>query len=107
MNRMKYSIVWMLFVTTGAAENWPQFRGPSAAGVSSGSAALEWNGETGKNVRWKTAIPGLGHSSPVIWGDRIFLTSAVPATGEAALRVGLYGNIEPVKGEPSQTFTVY
>ena len=107
MNPMKYSILSLFCVAVCAAENWPQFRGPAAAGVGSGAVPLEWNGETGKNVRWKTAIPGLGHSSPVIWGDRIFLTSAVPASGDAALKVGLYGNIEPVKGEPAQTFTVY
>ncbi len=87
--------------------NWPQFRGPAASGVGSGSPPTEWNVESGKNVRWKTAIPGLGHSSPVIWGDRIFLTSAVPASGESSLKVGLYGDIAPVKGEPEQTFKVY
>jgi outer membrane protein assembly factor BamB len=49
----------------------------------------------------------LGHSSPVVWGDRIFITSAVPETGTASLKVGLYGNIDPVKGEPAQKFNVY
>ncbi|MGA2593325.1 MAG: PQQ-binding-like beta-propeller repeat protein, partial [Bryobacteraceae bacterium] len=68
---------------------------------------IEWNVESGKNILWKTAIPGLGHSSPVIWGDRIFITSAVPATGESSLKVGLYGDIAPVKGEPAQSFNVY
>ncbi len=90
-----------------AASNWPQFRGPSANGIGDGSPPLEWNGETGKNIRWKTAIPGLGHSSPIIWGDRIFLTSAVPATGEPALKVGLYGDIKPVDDEGPQSFIVY
>src|SRR6185295_15141915 len=47
------------------------------------------------------------HSSPVIWGDKIFVTSAVPAKGESALKVGLYGNIEPVEGEGPQSFNVY
>jgi outer membrane protein assembly factor BamB len=90
-----------------ADANWPQFRGPAAAGVGTGAPPLEWNGESGKNVLWKTTIPGLGHSSPVIWGDRIFVTSAVPASGDPLLKVGLYGNIEPVEGEGPQSFNVY
>ena len=105
---MKLSIPCFLALAAFAADpNWPQFRGPSAGGVGTGSPPLEWNGESGKNILWKAAIPGLGHSSPVIWGDRIFLTSAVPASGDASLKVGLYGDIEPVKGEPAQSFNVY
>ncbi len=56
--------------------NWPQFRGSGANGVSHGSPPIEWNVETGKNVRWKTKIDGLGHSSPIVWGDQVFLTTA-------------------------------
>lgn len=56
---------------------WPQWRGPLATGVSpSGKPPIEWS-ET-KNVRWKTLIPGKGHSTPIVWGDRVFLTTAVP-----------------------------
>ena len=90
-----------------ADTNWPQFRGPSGGGMGSGTPVIEWNAESGKNILWKTAIPGLGHSSPVVWGDRIFLTSAVPATGAAQLKVGLYGDITPLKGEPAQSFRVF
>ncbi len=90
----------------GADSNWPQFRGPDAAGVGSGNPPIEWNTESGKNVLWKTDIPGLGHSSPIVWGDRIFVTSAVSET-EAALKVGLYGDIGSVKGEGAQKFNVY
>ena len=101
------SIFLTTFVVLASDANWPQFRGPSASGMGTGSPPAGWNGESGKNVLWKTAIPGLGHSSPVIWGDRIFLTSAVPAAGDSLLKVGLYGDIEPVKGEGAQTFKVY
>ena len=77
---MKLAIVCLLAVAAPAAEiNWPQFRGPAASGVGAGSPPSEWNGESGKNILWKTLIPGLGHSSPIIWGDRMFVTSAVPA----------------------------
>lgn len=92
---------------TAADSNWPQFRGPAASGIGSGSPPIEWNAESGKNILWKTAIPGLGHSSPVVWGDRIFLTSAVAASGEAALKVGLYGDIKSVDAEGPQSFRLY
>src|SRR5262245_24094237 len=90
-----------------ADTNWPQFRGAAAGGIGSGSPPVDWDVAAGKNIRWKTEIPGLAHSSPVIWGDRIFVTSAVPASGESALKVGLYGNIEPVQNEGEQSFRVY
>ena len=88
-------------------ENWPQFRGPGSLGVSSGKATPEkWDMTSGDNVKWSTAIPGLGLSSPVIWGDRIYLTTAVPQSGEATLKVGLYGDIQPVKDETPQSWRV-
>ena len=60
------------------ARNWPGFRGIQASGVADGQGVpTAWNVETGENVRWKTPIPGLGNSSPVIWGDRIFVTTAI------------------------------
>src|SRR6266567_686533 len=90
-----------------ADSNWPQFRGSGASGIGNGAPPLQWDGEKGGNILWKTEIPGLGHSSPVVWGDRIFVTTAVPAAGEATLKVGLYGDIAPVAGEGPQTFTVY
>lgn len=58
------------------AENWPRFRGPSGQGVSTETGLpVAWS--TTENVAWKTAIPGEGWSSPIIWGDRVFLTTAV------------------------------
>ena len=56
-------------------ENWHQWRGPDATGVApTGNPPVEWSAT--RNLKWKAAIPGLGKSTPVIWGDRIFLTSA-------------------------------
>ncbi|HTM47525.1 MAG TPA: PQQ-binding-like beta-propeller repeat protein [Bryobacteraceae bacterium] len=103
---MKHYLLFLLALAAVAAE-WPQFRGPSGGGAASGSPPVEWNGESGKNILWKTEIPGLGHSSPIIWGDRIFLTSAVPAAGESALKLGLYGDVKPVEGEGPQSLEVY
>src|SRR5215813_5693668 len=59
-------------------QNWPQFRGPNSVGIADGfTTATKWNADstTGKvtGVLWRTEIPGLGHSSPIIWGDRIFV----------------------------------
>lgn len=59
-----------------ASPYWPQFRGPAGQGVSAEKGLPDaWSAT--QNVLWKTAIPGRGHSSPVVWGDRIFLTTAV------------------------------
>jgi outer membrane protein assembly factor BamB len=100
--------VFLIAVCAMAAEpRWPQFRGPDASGLGTGTPPLAWNGESGKNILWKTEIPGLGHSSPVIWGDRIFVTSAVPESGDPALKLGLYGNIQPVEGEGVHAFNLY
>lgn len=55
------------------------------------------NLETSENIRWKTPIPGRAHSCPVIWARKIFVITAAKESGDAELKVGLYGNIEPVK----------
>lgn len=59
-------------------EQWPQWRGPFGTGVASDNAdpPLSWS-ET-QNVKWKTPLPGLGHSSPIVWNDMVFLTTAIP-----------------------------
>jgi outer membrane protein assembly factor BamB len=60
----------------GAREAWPAWRGPLATGVApAANPPVRWSEDT--NVLWKVALPGLGHSTPVVWGDRIFLTTAV------------------------------
>ncbi|MCI0638237.1 MAG: PQQ-like beta-propeller repeat protein [Gemmataceae bacterium] len=60
-----------------ALGNWSQWRGPLGTGVApNANPPVEWS-ET-KNIRWKTALPGKGHASPVVWGDRIFLLTAIP-----------------------------
>ena len=64
---------------------WSSFRGPDASGVADGSnLPTEWDVEQGVNVAWKTPIHGLGHSSPIVWGDRVFVTTAVPGGDEVA-----------------------
>ena len=58
------------------AAHWPQWRGPFFNGVARGDAPVAWNDTT--NIKWKTTIPGRGHSTPIIWGNRIFVTTAIP-----------------------------
>ncbi len=92
----------------GAADDpWPQFRGSGARGVADGHALpVTWDVEGGRNLKWKTPIPGLGHSGPAIWGDAIFLTSAVGGKNEK-LRIGLYGDIEPVSDDSVHAYRVF
>ena len=60
------------------ATTWPQWRGPSGQGEVAGSGYVDrWGPE--ENVRWKVAVPGNGNSSPIVWGDHIFLTTAEAA----------------------------
>ena len=88
--------------------NWPSFHGPGGGGVQDGwDTPLEWDVESGENVLWSTDIPGLSHSSPVVWGDRLFVTTAVRLEGESDLRVGLYGDVIPIKDEGVHRLDLY
>ena len=90
------------------ATNWPRFRGPGASGIAEGHAVpVSWNVDTKAGLAWKTPVPGLAHSSPVVWGDSVYLTTAVSASGASPLKVGLYGDIEPVPTEPAHRYVVY
>ena len=61
---------------SAAAGNWPQWRGPDGSGISNEkNLPSEWSPT--KNIKWKTAIDGRAHSSPIVWGNRVFLTTAV------------------------------
>jgi outer membrane protein assembly factor BamB len=74
------------------AGHWPQFRGKDAAGVSDGADLPDaWDAASGQGVAWKTRIPGLAHSSPVVWGDQVFVTTAVSSLPNATFKPGLYG----------------
>jgi outer membrane protein assembly factor BamB len=98
----------VLVAAAGHAQNWPSFRGPHATGIAEGHATpVKWDGEKGVNILWKTAIPGLSVSSPVIWGDRIFVTTAVSSDPQASLRHGLYGDITPSGDLSKHSWRVY
>ncbi len=73
--------------------NWPSFRGYEASGIAEGlNLPDQWDEKTGKNILWRTPIPGLAHSSPIVWGNRIFLTSAISSDPKATFKPGLYGD---------------
>ncbi|MGI9239724.1 MAG: PQQ-binding-like beta-propeller repeat protein [Verrucomicrobiales bacterium] len=100
-NQSQFPIVLLLasvFCATALAQEgegsgrWPSFRGPFAAGVADGQALPEeWDVESGEGLKFKVAIPGLAHSSPIVWGDRLFLTTAVSSREGATFKPGLYG----------------
>lgn len=74
---------------TEAIGSWPSFRGPHASGVADGQKLPDrWNGATGEQVLWRTPIPGLAHSSPIVWGERLFVTSAISSRGGATFTRG-------------------
>jgi len=75
-------------VLPAMAQNWPSFRGPFARGIADQQELpADWDVKTGRNIRWKASIPGMGHSSPVVWGDRLFVTS-VARDNPPALKLG-------------------
>jgi len=87
------AITPMVASTSPGAEsldaNWPQFRGPGARGVSA-NPGLPDRWSASENVAWKTDIPGQGWSSPIVWGSRVFLTTAVGPASPESPKKGLY-----------------
>lgn len=85
--------------------DWPSFRGIRAAGVADGfPTPSAWSVPDKKGVRWQTPIPGLGLSSPIIWGGRVCVTTAVSGREDANLKPGLYGNIDSVPDDTPHTW---
>jgi outer membrane protein assembly factor BamB len=77
-------IALVSFAAAVRAEDWPGWRGPRGDGTSQGrNLPLTWSESS--NVRWKTPIPGKGHSSPIVWGDRVFVTTCIEDNGERVL----------------------
>jgi outer membrane protein assembly factor BamB len=90
------------------AGSWPSFRGPAASGVTDGQHLPDrWDGQRGENILWRTAIPGLGHSSPIVWGDRVYVTSAVSSRPDATFKPGLYGDGDASDDRSPQRWTIY
>ena len=91
-----------------AKGSWPTFRGPQASGIAEGQNLPDrWDAKTGENILWRTPIPGLAHSSPVVWGNRIFVTSAVSSDPKATFRPGLYGDGDASKDRSLHRWMIY
>jgi outer membrane protein assembly factor BamB len=87
---------------------WSQYRGYMASGVLD-NANLPSTFDLKKmvNILWKTGIPGMGISSPVIWGDRLFITTAISESDKAGFKPGLYGDVRPVNDSSLHEWKVY
>lgn len=70
-------------------DDWPRFRGRGGAGIAENqNLPDDWNVESGRNVLWRLPIEGLAHSSPIVWGDRIFITTAIAEGGDVPFGTG-------------------
>jgi outer membrane protein assembly factor BamB len=91
-----------------ASGNWPSFRGFEASGVAEKQNLPDtWNAKSGENILWRTPLPGLAHSSPVVWGNKIFVTSAVSSDPKATFRPGLYGDGDASKDRSVHRWMIY
>jgi outer membrane protein assembly factor BamB len=107
---MKAFAALVLTLTAAAhAQNWPSFRGPGATGVldSARGAPISWDIEAHRNVAWRTVIPGLGHSSPIIWGDRVFVTTAVSSDPKSVFQYPLVGDLDRRTDLAKHQFKIY
>ena len=108
---MKISLVLALcvaFCSVAQAQNWPAFRGQNGAGVGDGNnPPATWDVEKSINVSWKTPIPGLGHSSPIIWKDRIFVTTAISSDANSEFVHGLTDTGASANDNSKHSWRVY
>lgn len=94
-----------------SSPNWPGFRGTGARGVAEGQdPPIKWHvsgiedEKASENLKWKTAVPGLGLSCPTIWEDNIYLTTAVAEGEDQGLKIGLYGDVDSVEDDREYEF---
>ena len=105
--RSKSVLIGVLLCLPGmtlAADSWPSFRGEFARGVADGSSLpVSWSPAGEENVRWRVEIPGASHSSPIVWGEKVFVVTAV-TDGDTELVVGDAGGIS-LADDREQTFS--
>ena len=88
-----------------SAQNWPAFRGPNAAGTADGKpTAVKWSVPGNENVAWKTPVDGVAVSSPIVWGNRVFVSTAVSSDPKQGIKTGQYGDVEPVSDATKHTW---
>jgi len=106
---MRPSVIVLACLIAGtslsAQQHWPSFRGANAAGVADGTpTAVKWNAPAGENVAWKTPVDGVAVSSPIVWGNRVFVSTAVSSDPKQGIRTGQYGDVEPVTDSSKHTW---
>lgn len=90
-----------------SAQNWPGFRGTNASGVADGThPPTTWNAEKNQNVRWRATIPGLSHASPIVWGNKIFVISAISANPNSGFNAKDKG-IDLANDDVKHTWRIY
>jgi outer membrane protein assembly factor BamB len=108
---MKLFLIFALCLglsSVASAQNWPSFRGQHGAGVGDGNnPPTTWDAEKSINILWKTPIPGLGHSSPIIWGDRIFVTTAVSSDPKSQFVHGLTDTAASAEDNSKHSWRIY
>jgi outer membrane protein assembly factor BamB len=95
-------------VEVSSPKPWPSFRGLGAAGIADGQhPPTSWDVTDGTNIRWKVDVPGLAHSSPIVWGNRIFLATAVSGDSKTEFKPGLYGAGTSASDTSKHSWRVY
>ncbi len=98
----------LCLVVSGNAQNWPSFRGAHASGVADGqNPPSSWNADSSLNMLWKTPIPGLAHSSPIVWGEKVFVTTAISNDPQSVFRHGLFGDVDSAEDASKHVWRVY
>ncbi len=106
-NLFLISIFLLISPSAYSYDNWPQFRGPNSSGVVEDDPALPEVWDITQNVIWESEIPGMGWSCPVVWGDKIFLTSVISAGDVEEPKKGLYFGGERGDATSEHQWTVY
>lgn len=98
----------MALAATLQAQHWPAFRGRHAAGTADGqNPPVSWDVATSRNVAWKVSLPGLAHSSPIVWGDRLFVTTAVSSDPNSVFRPGFSTDGHPAADDTIHSWRLY
>jgi outer membrane protein assembly factor BamB len=98
----------ILFGQVKPERQWPVYRGYMSSGVLDNAGLPDsFDIKKRENVKWKIEVPGMGLSSPVIWNDKLFITTAISQADKKGLKPGLYGDVEPVKDSSIHEWKVY
>ncbi len=104
LRKLRWPALILLLAAAASAQNWPSFRGPNAAGVADERPLpTKWQSTS---AQWKTPIPGLAHSSPVVWGERVFITTAVSINSNPAFKADTDDN-DPVPETGRYSWRIY